>query len=185
MTHSKKILCSILSTLLMTIIFFPTQVSAQSTVNTANSSHATAEPPSFMSTDMKLGEKKIIGQDENGMLYVEVTKDTTNLARYTTSPASKDFTFYHKNWLGVKKDVFKVTLECTWTTSKISNLKGTYTILDSKASCSWDTNYNSATDTLHTMCLDYVYGSISNSVFFSASIITGSLDLSCSSDYGI
>lgn len=135
------------------------------------------------------GEERVIGTFNGEDLYVRVTYVTeSSSSTYAATSAelteSAIYNFYTKNILGVKKDVLSVTLECTWIKgSKIINLKGTYTRLVTDIYCSWNDNYNSATDTFHTLGLDVTYNGKSGIVFFSAiSLDLQTLTLSSSVD---
>ncbi len=134
------------------------------------------------------GEERVLGILDGEEFCVRVTDVTESSpsAYAATSTTSKEFTFYTKNALGVKKDVLKVTSKCTWIKgSKIVNLECTYTKLVSNISCSWNDNYKKATDLLHTLGLDITYDGKSGIVFFGASLSLDkqTLTLDCSEDY--
>lgn len=143
----------------------------------------------LMSGDnLKEGEERVLGIWNGEEFCVKVT-DVTEFSYATYSSettTSKEFTFYTKNILGFKKDVLKVTSECTWVKgSKINNLHCTYTTYVSNISCSWNDNYKKATDTLHTLGLDVTYAGKSGIIFFGASLSLDkqTLTLDCSEDY--
>lgn len=143
----------------------------------------------MMSGDaLKEGEEHVLGTLNGEKFCVKVTDVTeTSSATYSSaSTASKNFTFYTKNVLGIKKNVLKVTSKCTWTKgSKINNLNCSYTTLVSDISCSWNDNFTAVTDTFHTLGLDITYGGKSGIVFFGASLSADlqTLTLDCSADY--
>lgn len=143
-----------------------------------------------MSEELQVGETMILSQNGTETIYVEVIDENNMMTRSSSMTQSKVFKFY-KTLLGIKKDLFQVTLTCYWTkdgqNSKITNLKGSYETLSSGVSCSWNGNYTKANDFLHTLGLDftYNYGLSSGFVFFSGSMNLDmeSITLDCSADY--
>lgn len=178
-----------------------TGVSESAETNTADASvtftseELTPEMEEFythmMSGDnLKEGEERVLGTWNGEDFCVKVT-DVAESAPSTISSettTSKEFTFYKKSVLGTKKNVLKVTSECTWVKgSKINNLHCKYTTYASNISCSWNDNYKKATDTLHTLGLDVTYAGKSGIILFGASLSWDkqTLTLDCSEDYDL
>ena len=81
--------------------------------------------------------------------------------------------------LGVTQELFSVTLTCYWidngAASFIYNLKGKYTVTASGVTCSWDKNYSSSSDILHTLGLDFTYNfGFSNGFLIFSAMLNGS-----------
>ena len=145
----------------------------------------------LMSCDeLQEGDVCVLDTRNGEEFCVEVTDVTqSSVSTYSTSTTtSKTFQFYKKNSLGVKKNLFKVTSECTWIKgSKIVNLHCTYTTQASGVSCSWNDNYKTATNVLHALSLDVTYSGNSYFIIFGASLSVDlqTLTLSSSADYGL
>lgn len=135
------------------------------------------------------GEIRVLDVQGGEKFCVEVTEVNVANSVYTTSDTTtttKIFTFYKENIFGIRKDLFEVRSECTWIRgSRIVRLRCTYTTLASGVSCSWNDNYNSATDLLHTLALDVTYSGNSYFLIFGASLSFDlqTLTLDCSADH--
>lgn len=105
------------------------------------------------------GQEVEVFTDEKGGVWSVVETSGSDLLTRAATSSSTTFNFKYTNWLGQKKDAFKVKLTCQWnkngSNSKITNLIGAYTVLDSSFTCSWDSDSGSyVSDVYHQLYLD-------------------------------
>lgn len=133
-------------------------------------------------------EVKAVATLDNGLtLYVTVDDVVNEMAR-AAQTQTRNFTFYTKNLLGKEVDAFKVSMTCSWDEngnySKISNLKGSWTIYDSSFSLSWDTSNFYVANLYHSMGLKIIHNFSSALYIFYAQVDTLNTPVSCYLGYG-
>lgn len=131
----------------------------------------------MLEDEFQIDSIHILGELGGDTIYVEVTDETTvEPATSTYSSNSnvlttlKTFSFY-KEVLGNKVVFFKIRIGCSWIKGqKILAMVGK--VVDPKAGVSykWNDIYKKQTDVMHTIGLDFSYGSQSGTLIFTASI---------------
>lgn len=124
--------------------------------------------------ELQVGDVIVLYQTEDEMLYAEVT-ESSKMAR-GAEVKSKTF-LLSRSILGFTQDMLSLTVKCNWISdgvnSKITSFDGSYEILASGVSCSWDNNYEHKTDLFCALCLEYSYGSTAGYIFTGAAIHGG------------
>lgn len=114
--------------------------------------------------EMQVGDTKVIYQDENYTLYVELLDcQENNVTRASAEQKKHTYGFTEEDIWGNKETVFEVTITCYWTkdgeNSKIDKLHGDYTnYKTSKYELTWtDSTY---TETACALYLKWVVYSV-------------------------
>lgn len=119
---------------------------------------------------LKVGESRIIGEDEDGVISITCVDSKTVSSRGSTKTSYQSYKIT-KNILEQEMQLVRVSLECTWyadgINGYISNLRGTYRDVNEAWICWWD-DYKVALPYNHALWLNIASLGSSYSVMFAA-----------------
>lgn len=169
----KKLVSTFLSIVMLFALTAPAFATESNSTATADSCTTTTEtqsqiiPRNIQSFNLQnVGDTQILTEDEEGVLFIELTDEhetVSNVARAgITREVERNYTIYHKNWLGNQEAVVEVTAKVTWidngANSYIQNLHGEYNVKNDDFSCVWNSDYQHSSDYLHYLTLDIYHG---------------------------